>query len=125
MMGTNCLRSLADTLSSGAPYDSDPLPTPPGLRLTYEEFGEGIDRLEGVGYPMERDRLDVLWRNFSGWRVNYESIVDALTLLVMPPPAPWLVDRPEVGAPVVWPAWSTARRTSPRGARPARGWPGT
>jgi hypothetical protein len=29
--------------------------------------------------------------------VNYEGIVDALTRLVMPPPAPWFAERPALG----------------------------
>ena len=50
---------------------------------------------------MERSD-DEVWRNFSGWRINYESLVDALTLIVVPPPAPWLVARPDVGR-IEWP----------------------
>jgi hypothetical protein len=50
---------------------------------------------------MERD-ADEAWRNFQGWRVNYEDIVDALTKLVLPPPAPWFVPRPELGE-ATWP----------------------
>ncbi len=86
-MGINCLRSLADALR--IPYEADPLPTTP-IRLTEAEFGEAYDLLVSTAFPIECSR-DEAWRHFSGWRVNYEGIADALTLLVMPPPAPWLL----------------------------------
>lgn len=97
-MGTSCLRALAKAL--GIQYPADPRPDD-GIRLTYEEFSAGIHRLKSVGYDMERPPEEA-WRHFQGWRINYESIVDRLTLLVMPPPAPWLVQRPRVGV-VRWP----------------------
>jgi hypothetical protein len=93
-MGISCLRSFAQALR--IPYDPDPLPTNP-IRLREEEFLEGVALLAGVGFPMERSSSDA-WRHFSGWRVNYEGIVDALTVLVIPPPAPWLLERPDVGS---------------------------
>jgi hypothetical protein len=93
-MGIRCLRSMARALH--IPYDSDPLPTA-GTRLTKEEFENGFRRLHEVNWPAERD-LDESWRNFQGWRVNYEPIVDALTHLITPPPSPWFVARPELGA---------------------------
>jgi hypothetical protein len=93
-MGINCLRSLADALR--IPYEADPLPTTP-IRLTEEEFAEGYDLLVSVDFPVECPREEA-WRHFWGWRANYEPIADALTLLVMPPPAPWLLPRPEVGS---------------------------
>jgi hypothetical protein len=52
--------------------------------------------LESVDFPVERTADDA-WRNFQGWRVNYEPIVDALTMIIVPPPAPWFLVRPEVG----------------------------
>lgn len=92
-MGINCLRSLADALR--IPYELDPLPTTP-TRLTEREFGEGYDLLASVDFPIECSKEES-WRHFAGWRVNYEGIADALTLLVMPPPAPWLLERPDLG----------------------------
>jgi hypothetical protein len=92
-MGTNCLRSLADALR--IPYDPDPLPTDP-IRLSEAEFMEGFELLESVQFPVECTREDA-WRHFKGWRVNYEPMADALTRLVLPPPAPWLLPRPEIG----------------------------
>jgi hypothetical protein len=92
-MGINCLRSMAGALR--IPYDPDPLPTD-GVRLTRAEFDYGYHRLESVGFPVERD-IDESWRNFRGWRVNYEGIVDALTVFILPPPAPWFVKNPELG----------------------------
>jgi hypothetical protein len=93
-MGINCLRSLADVLH--IPYDPDPRPTDP-LRLTEEEFSEGFDLLESVGFPLQSSKPEA-WRHFRGWRVNYEPVADALTKLVLPPPAPWLLPRPELGS---------------------------
>ncbi len=92
-MGINCLRSMARALH--IPYDDDPLPTA-SVRLSRPEFDEGFRRLESVNFPAERD-ADEAWRNFQGWRVNYEPIVDALTAIIVPPPAPWFVDRPKLG----------------------------
>lgn len=92
-MGMNTLRGLAGVLHID--YDPDPLPTTP-IRLTYEEFTTGIERLQQVEFPFERTPEEA-WRHFSGWRINYEPIVDALTLLVMPPPAPWFRARPWLG----------------------------
>ena len=109
-MGTNCLRSVAGALQ--IPFDPDPIPTA-GTRLTKEEFADGFERLEEVHFPLERD-LDEPWRHFQGWRVNYESIVDVLTRLVMPPPAP------VVPAPSRAGASRMARRTQPHARRPRR-----
>ncbi len=92
-MGINTLRSLAGALHIA--YDPDPLPDAP-IRLTYDEYLVGVERLQQVGFPFERTPEEA-WRHFAGWRVNYESIVDALTELVMPPPAPWFLPRPWVG----------------------------
>jgi hypothetical protein len=92
-MGINCLRSMARALHIS--YDDDPLPTA-SVRLTRAEFDEGFRRLEAVNFPAERNADDA-WRNFQGWRVNYEPIVDALTAIIVPPPAPWFVVRPELG----------------------------
>ena len=92
-MGINCLRSMARALH--IPYDDDPLPTAT-VRLSRPEFDEGFRRLESVNFPAERSADDA-WRHFQGWRVNYEPIVDALTAIIVPPPAPWFVDRPKLG----------------------------
>jgi len=91
--GTGCLRAIAGALHID--FDPDPLPTN-GIRLTYEEFLQGIDRLERAEFPFERTPEDA-WRHFVGWRVNYEAIADVLTTLVMPPPAPWFPVRPALG----------------------------
>ena len=97
-MGTSCLRSIARALR--IPHDADPRPDA-GIRLTRSQLEDGYQRLVDVGFPIERD-LEDAWRHFQGWRVNYESIVDILARLTLPPPAPWLLAQPIMGA-VHWP----------------------
>jgi hypothetical protein len=109
-MGIRCLRSVARALK--IPYDTDPLPTT-GIRLTRAEFDDGFRRLEEVHFPMERD-ADEAWRHFQGWRVNYESIVDRLTFLTLPPPAPWFVEQPALGE-VMWPIVKNRTPDAPEG----------
>ncbi len=92
-MGVQMLRSMADALH--LEYDPDPRPTSP-TRLTYEEFLVGIERLVQVDFPFERTPEEA-WRHFAGWRVNYEAIVDALSVAVMSPPSPWTLERAWVG----------------------------
>jgi hypothetical protein len=111
-MGTGCLRSMARALQ--IPYDEDPLPTST-IRLTREEFRDGYRRLEEVEFPMERD-FEESWRHFQGWRVNYESIVDSLTRITLPPPAPWLLDRPVMGK-VEWPDVKNRTPDHPEGTQ--------
>lgn len=111
-MGIRCLRSMARALK--IEHDADPLPTL-GTRLTKQEFEDGWRRLMEVKWPAERD-LEESWRNFQGWRVNYEPIVDALTHLVMPPPSPWFIARPELGA-AEWPVVINRTPDEPGGAQ--------
>ena len=111
-MGIRCLRSMAGALH--IPYDPDPLPTAP-IRLTKQEFAKGFRRLEEIHFPLERD-LDESWRHFQGWRVNYEPIVDALTRLIAPPPAPWFVAQPEIGE-TQWPLILNRTPDEPEGAQ--------
>jgi hypothetical protein len=111
-MGIRCMRSMASALR--IPYETDPLPTS-AIRLSRSEFEDGFRRLEEVHFPMERE-LDESWRNFQGWRINYEPIVDALTRLIAPPPAPWFVDRPELGE-AEWPIVINRTPDEPEGAQ--------
>jgi hypothetical protein len=83
------LRALVGVFKVGLP--DDPLPDDP-ITLTYEEFGEAVDRLEAVGFPVERPRQEA-WRHFRGWRVNYETAAYLLADRVMAVPAPWSGER--------------------------------
>ncbi len=84
-MGFTCLRNIADVLH--IPYDPDPFPDDP-TDLTYEQFKGGVNRLEEIGFPMERTPEDA-WPHFQGWRINYERIAYALADVVVAPPGPW------------------------------------
>ncbi len=41
---------------------------------------------------MKADRDDC-WKHFSGWRVNYDTVLLALAELTAAPPAEWVSDR--------------------------------
>lgn len=84
-MGFTALRDIADVV--GLDYDPDPTPEDP-LQLSYEEFLQGVKRLEDAGFPMLRSAEEA-WAHFKGWRVNYEAIAYALAERAVAPPAPW------------------------------------
>lgn len=83
--GFVCLREIADT--EGISYDRDPHPEDP-LRLDYEDFLRGVERMRAQGYPMERTPLEA-WPHFRGWRINYEPLVHRLARDIEAVPAPW------------------------------------
>ena len=56
--------------------------------LSYDEFLEGLRRVEESGFPIERDP-DKAWPHFRGWRVNYESIAYQLADQVVATPSKW------------------------------------
>jgi hypothetical protein len=89
------LRALAGVLR--IELDTDPRPDAP-IALTYEEFSDGLDRLQAVGFPMERSREEA-WRQFRGWRVNYEAAAYQLADRLVAVPAPWSGPRPSLRLP--------------------------
>ena len=87
--GFMCLRRVADFY--GIEYDPDPAPTDP-ISVTRDEFEAVCTDLRDQGVPIVAN-LDQAWRDFQGWRVNYDTVLLALCALVMAPPAMWSSDR--------------------------------
>ncbi len=83
------LRHLADIFDID--YDPNPLPDDP-ISIEREEFDELWARLAAEGAPMKADQ-DQAWRDFSGWRVNYDRPLVVLCGLVAAPYALWSSDR--------------------------------
>ncbi len=83
--GFTCLTTIARARGFSVPDEADPND---GITLTYEEFVEAIDRLASVDFPLERSNEEA-WRDFVGWRVNYEAAAYAIARAVDAPPALW------------------------------------
>jgi hypothetical protein len=107
--GYLCLNHIAQFLHQ--PVNIDPAPTDP-ISITREEFDTAFDQLAGSGMPMKTDR-DQAWRDFAGWRVNYDKALVGLAKLTVAPLAPWSSDRyPDVDyKPAYFPALSARRRS--------------
>lgn len=73
------------------PYNPHPRPTDP-ISVSRAEFDEACRRLAAANVPLKPD-LDQAWRDFAGWRVNYDRVLIALAALTMAPEAPWSSDR--------------------------------
>jgi hypothetical protein len=73
------------------PFDPDPSPDDP-IAVLRSEFEEAYDRMAAAGLPMLTDR-DQCWRDFAGWRVNYDTVLIRLATLTEAPVAPWSSDR--------------------------------
>ena len=87
--GFLCLRRIADFYV--IPYDPDPRPDDP-ISVTRVEFDELCDRLDAAGVPLKPDR-EQAWRDYAGWRVNYDTVLTGLASLVDAPYAEWSSDR--------------------------------
>lgn len=87
--GTLSLRRVCDYF--GFAYDPDPSPTDP-ISITRVEFDETFDFFAEAGKPMVADR-DQAWRDYAGWRVNYDRPLLSLASFVDAPPIPWATDR--------------------------------
>jgi hypothetical protein len=88
--GYLCLRRIADFFD--IEHDPDP-PADGAISITRAEFDEALAQLAAEGTPLEADR-DQAWRDFVGWRVNYDTVLLQLAHLTAAPPAPWTSDRP-------------------------------
>jgi hypothetical protein len=78
-------------------YDRDPKPDDP-ISISREEYDVVYDELKAAGLPLIADR-DQAWRDYAGWRVNYDRQLLALAEITMAPYAQWISDRnlPRVG----------------------------
>lgn len=90
--GFFALRRIADYF--GIEYDPDPTPDSP-ISVTRREFDLLCVELRAIDIPMKAD-LDQAWRDYVGWRVNYDTVLIKLCGLVLAPPAKWSSDRPKV-----------------------------
>ena len=87
--GFLALRQICDFF--GIDYNANPQPTD-SISVQREEFDEVANELAGAGIPLKADR-EQAWRDYKGWRVNYDVPLVALARLVMAPYAPWSSDR--------------------------------
>jgi hypothetical protein len=87
--GFLALRQVADFFDIR--HDPNPRPGDP-ISVARQEFDALYDDLAAAGVPLKPDR-DLAWRNFAGWRVNYDTVLLALAALTMAPEAPWSSDR--------------------------------
>lgn len=88
-MGYLTLRYIADLFR--IPYLTEPRPGDP-ISVTRQEFDAAYDRLAAAGVALKPDR-ERAWRDFAGWRVNYDTALLALARLTIAPYAPWSSDR--------------------------------
>jgi hypothetical protein len=88
--GYLALRHIADYFSS-IEYNPNPAPDDP-ISISKYEFIEACEALAAEGVPLKKD-LDRAWRDFAGWRVNYDVVLLRLAALTMAPYAPWVSDR--------------------------------
>jgi hypothetical protein len=87
--GYLALRRIADFFQ--IPYNANPMPDHP-ISLSRDEFEAAYAELQQNGVPLKPDR-DQAWRDFTGWRVNYDTVLLALAAITMAPYAPWSSDR--------------------------------
>jgi hypothetical protein len=84
------LRHIADYF--GIAYDPDPRPDDP-ISVSRREFDLLLVELQAADVPIKADR-DQAFRDWAGWRVNYDRALIGLAQLVVAPPARWSSDRP-------------------------------
>jgi hypothetical protein len=87
--GYLALRHIADFF--GVEHDPDPSPTDP-ISISREEFDAACAEMAEAGVRLRPD-LDQAWRDFRGWRVNYDTVLITLAGFFMAPYAPWSSDR--------------------------------
>lgn len=87
--GYIALQRISDNFD--IPYPRKPAPTDP-ISISRDEFDDACEELVKQGVPVKADR-EQAWRDYAGWRVNYDTPLLALAALTMAPFAPWSSDR--------------------------------
>jgi hypothetical protein len=82
--GYLALRRIAEYFA--IPFDPHPQPTD-ATSIDRARFDQALAVLDAANVPLVQDR-DQAWRDFNGWRVNYDTVLRALERLTMAP-TPW------------------------------------
>jgi hypothetical protein len=75
----------------GLAGEARPSPGDP-ISITRREWEDALEDLAAAGVALKADR-DQAWRDFAGWRVNYDAVLLELAELTDAPYAPWSSDR--------------------------------
>jgi hypothetical protein len=88
--GYLCLRYIAAYFQID--FHPDPhFPDQP-ISVSQAEFDEVYNQLVAAGVPVKPDR-EQCWKDFAGWRVNYDTVLLRLSAITMAPYAQWSSDR--------------------------------
>jgi hypothetical protein len=88
--GYIALRRIADFFA--IPHPPDPHWPAEPISIDRREFDAACREMSEAGVPLKPD-LEQAWRDFAGWRVNYDRVLLSLASLTMAPYAPWSSDR--------------------------------
>jgi hypothetical protein len=88
--GYVAMRRIADFFD--VVHNPDPHWPQEPISIDRREFDQVCRELAEAGVPLKPD-LEQAWRDFAGWRVNYDRVLLALAELTMAPYAPWSSDR--------------------------------
>ena len=83
------LRRVADFFNVS--YDINPRPGDP-TSISQAEFEQAYEELRVAGLPLKPD-VEQCFRDYNGWRVNYDTVLLHLAGLTAAPEAPWSGDR--------------------------------
>lgn len=83
--GYLALHQIADLFN--LPYDPSPQPSAP-ISVSREQFDRGCAVLLEAGIELKPDR-ELAWKNFMGWRVNYDGPLRELARLIVVPEDQW------------------------------------
>jgi hypothetical protein len=106
--GYLCLRRVATPF--GIPFNDNPASTDP-ISVSRPEYDEVYQQLADMGLPVKADR-EQAWRDFAGWRVNYDAPLVGLAVLTVAPPGLWSSDRVMHRKPLFLTATRSARRAA-------------
>ena len=76
----------------GVNYPAAPRYPENPISISRAEYDCSLRGTGAVGVPLKPDR-EQTWRDFAGWRVNYDGVLLALCSITMAPEAPWSSDR--------------------------------
>jgi len=74
------------------PYHPDPHYPEQPISVSRAEFDAAYAELAAQGVPLIANR-EQAWKDFAGWRVNYDNVLLAMAKITMAPPSLWTGDR--------------------------------